>query len=934
MSSATPDWQRALSLFDEALALPPDQREAWLDDTAAREPGVSPLLRKLLGAHRRVETNDVLATLPRQPDSLRGEPAGTCGQLMGPFELIEPIGHGGMGSVWRARYADGRLKRDVAIKLPAATQDPTALATMRERFARERDFLAQLEHPNIARLYDTGVSESGQPFLAMEYVAGEPIDVYCDDHRLVLVDRIKLFLQVLDAVDYAHRQLVLHRDLKPGNVLVDANGNARLLDFGVAKLLPELNSAQPENSNNHDLTEIAGAAMTLAYAAPEQITRASLSTATDVYALGVMLQRLLTGTSPYQPTRDTRGALEEAVINSAPAMASTRHANDATLASLQTTAPTLRRALIGDIDTIISKALKKRPDERYPTAAALAEDLRRHLARQPISARPDSLWYRTNRLVARHRVAVAASALGITALIATTGIAVWQAKVATASAARATKEAKRANTAQKFLSGLFASADPEKNKTSTEFAKQVLERGLATAERELADDPEAHALVLAQIGEIYDRLGLMEDALAAQQRRLALLERVPTIDANAITDARLAVGNALASSTVPANAASAMHWFDLAYERGVADGAAPDRIVSALCSIADQHRTQNNLPQAQIIGRQALSLAIEALPDPSRVLSVAYATAAVISRDAGQLDDARAQFAKSLAIDATRAGRSPLDTFSTRTMLAQLEHNAGNYREAVKQATQAISDATSEFGAIQGNLAPARRIAVFAAERAGDIANAQTLASELLAPELTSGESFRAATAQLAMGRVHMSANEFRLADAAFLAAAQELKKHRHWRVRLNTFRAELALLQGQTATALALISNTLDFQNREFSAGHPEFATTYEWLAVASARANHLQDARMAIEESCRIRAQSQTVNHPQRVRCEAYRVLLNPATPIRGKTERLRALLADTSRDRTDQMLLLSSLRNAISQIDAQTQINATIQPFPILR
>jgi eukaryotic-like serine/threonine-protein kinase len=924
MSTPPSDWQRALSLFDEALSMSPEAREAWLDDTAAREPAVSPLLRKLLGAHRRVETNDVLATLPRQADALRSEPTGMCGQLIGPFELIEPIGHGGMGSVWRARYADGRLKRDVAIKLPAATHNPTALAALRERFGRERDFLAQLEHPNIARLYDTGISENGQPFLAMEYVAGEPIDAYCDHHRLVFIDRIKLFLQVLDAVDYAHRQLVLHRDLKPGNVLVDANGNVRLLDFGVAKLLPELNAVQPnaEANASKDLTEIAGAAMTLAYAAPEQITGAPLSTATDVYALGVMLHRLLTGSSPYQPTRDTRGALEDAVINNAPALASSRHVSDATLAALQSTAHALRRALTGDIDTILTKALKKRPD------------IRRHLAKQPISARPDSLWYRTNRLIARHRVAVAASALGVSALIATTGIAVWQAKVATASAARATKEAKRANTAQKFLTGLFGSADPEKNKTSTEFAKQVLERGLATAERELKDDPEAHALVLAQIGEIYDRLGLTEDALAAQQRRLALLERVPTIDANAITDARLAVGNALASSTVPANAASAMHWFDLAYERGVADGATPDRIVSALCSIADQHRTQNNLPQAQIVGKRALSLAIEALPDPSRVLSVAYATAAVISRDAGQLDDARAQFAKSLAIDATRAGRSPLDTFSTRTMLAQLEHNAGNYREAVKQATQAISDATSEFGEIQGNLAPARRIAVFAAERAGDIANAQTLASELLAPELTSGESFRVATAQLAMGRVHMSANEFRLAGAAFLAAAPELEKRKHWRVRLNTFRAELALLQGQTATALALLSNTLDFQNREFSAGHPEFATTYEWLAVASARANRLQDARAAIEESCRIRAQSQTAIHPQRVRCESYGVLLDPAMPSRDKTERLRALLADTSRNRVDQMLLLASLRNAISQIDAQTQIDATIQPFPILR
>ena len=934
MSSATPDWQRALSLFDDALALPPDQREAWLDDTAAREPGVSPLLRKLLGAHRRVETNDVLATLPRQTDSLRGEPAGTCGQLIGPFELIEPIGHGGMGSVWRARYADGRLKRDVAIKLPAATQDPTTLATMRERFARERDFLAQLEHPNIARLYDTGVSETGQPFLAMEYVAGEPIDAYCEHHRTPFNDRLKLFLQVLDAVDYAHRQLVLHRDLKPGNVLVDANGNVRLLDFGVAKLLPELNAAQPDANANKELTEIAGAAMTLAYAAPEQITGAPLSTATDVYALGVMLHRLLTGASPYQPARDTRGALEDAVINNAPALASSRHATDATLAALQSTAPALRRALTGDVDTILTKSLKKRPDERYPTAAALAEDIRRHLARQPISARPDSLWYRTNRLIARHRIAVAASALGVTALLATTGIAVWQAKVATASAARATKEAKRANTAQRFLSGLFASADPEKNKTSTEFAKQVLERGLATAERELADDPEAHALVLKQIGEIYDRLGLMEDALAAHQRRLALLDRVPTIDPNTIADARLAVGNALASSANPANTATAMHWFELAYERGLADGAAPDRIVSALCSIADQHRTQNNLPQAQLVGKQALSLAVQALPDPSRALSIAYVTAAVIARDAGQIDDARAKFAKSLDIDATRSGRSPLDTFATRTMLAQLEHNAGNYGEAVKQATQAIGDASAEFGAIQGNLAPARRIAVFAADRAGDVTKAKALASELLAPELASGDPFRIATAHLAAGRVHMSANEFRSAESAFFSAAPDLEKRKVWRVRLNTFRTELALLQDQTATGLALIRDTLDFQSREFSAGHPEFANTYEWLAVALARANRLQDARAAIEESCRIRAQTQAVNHPQRVRCEAYRVLLDSGSTPKAKTENLRELLVQVSLGRSDRMMLVSSMHEVIAQLEAPTLPETINQPFPILR
>jgi len=253
---------------------------------------------------------------------------------------------------------------------------------------------------------------------------------------------------------------------------------------------------------------MAGAAITLAYAAPEQINNGRLSTATDAYALGVMLYRLLTGSAPYQPKRDTRGALEDEVLTADPANASARFASVEILAARQATEVALRRTLAGDIDTILAKALKKNADERYPTVAALAEDLRRHLAQLPITARPDSAWYRGSRFVVRHRVAVAASALAVSALLATTGVAVWQAQVAAASAARANKEAKRANTAQKFLAGLFASADPEKSKTSTAFAKQVLERGLVTAERELADDPEAHALVLQQIGDIYDRLGL------------------------------------------------------------------------------------------------------------------------------------------------------------------------------------------------------------------------------------------------------------------------------------------------------------------------------------------------------------------------------------------------------------------------------------------
>ena len=931
MSSATPDWQRALSLFDEALALPPDQREAWLDDTAAREPGVSPLLRKLLGAHRRVETNDVLATLPRQTDSLRGEPAGTCGQLIGPFELIEPIGHGGMGSVWRARYADGRLKRDVAIKLPAATQDPTTLATMRERFARERDFLAQLEHPNIARLYDTGVSETGQPFLAMEYVAGEPIDAYCEHHRTPFNDRLKLFLQVLDAVDYAHRQLVLHRDLKPGNVLVDANGNVRLLDFGVAKLLPELNAAQPDANANKELTEIAGAAMTLAYAAPEQITGAPLSTATDVYALGVMLHRLLTGASPYQPARDTRGALEDAVINNAPALASSRHATDATLAALQSTAPALRRALTGDVDTILTKSLKKRPDERYPTAAALAEDIRRHLARQPISARPDSLWYRTNRLIARHRVAVAASALGVTALIATTGIAVWQAKVATASAARATKEAKRANTAQKFLTGLFASADPEKNKTSTEFAKQVLERGLATAERELADDPEAHALVLKQIGEIYFRLGLPDDYLRVVRRRVAVLEAFGAAEVDTLIDARLALGQALGDSSSPDDRPLAKPYLEETLQLANVRGASAPQRVWALALLADDHRSNKRLEPAQQYADQAVTLAESNLPDPHPMLAAAHHAVAVVARDQGRFPAARAAFAQALAIDATGLGRGHVDQAGTLVGLANLEYDSGNYLAAKDTAIRLIEFSEQQMGDSAINMAAAHRLAVLSAERAGEFDEAQRLADKYLADDLSAPQPTRAGAAHMALGRVAMSREDLVSAERALNRADELLSKNTLWAGRAAALRAELALRQGSPQNAIALLTSIRERQLSAFGADSPELAATDEWLGVSLARNGDLVSALLRMTNSCRLRARVRAAEHPQRIRCEAYLVLLASATSPTARRTAIEAFeqrLVDGRKDRTP---LIASLRAASAAVSADDEFkNST---FPIL-
>ena len=916
MSLPADHWQRALALMDTAVTLRPEQRDAWLEEMAAAEPQVAPLLRKLLSAHQRVETNDILATLPRPDRKSQHQSNGEIGAQIGPFELIELLGHGGMGSVWRARYADGRMKRDVAVKLPATSDNPAALASLRERFARERDFLAQLEHPNIARLYDTGISDAGQPYLAMEYVAGEPIDVYCDKHRLTIKARLTLYLQVLDAVEFAHRQLVLHRDLKPGNVLVDGSGQARLLDFGVAKLLPETSETSNTATSltaGTDLTEMAGAAITLAYAAPEQINNGRLSTATDVYALGVMLYRLLTGSAPYQPTRDTRGALEDAVLTANPANASARFATTETLAARQTTEVALRRTLAGDIDTILAKALKKNADERYPTVAALAEDLRRHLAQLPITARPDSAWYRGNRFVARHRVAVTASALGIAALLVTTGVAVWQAQVATTSAARANKEAARATASQKFLAGLFANADPEQMQGNLLNAREILDRGMLTAERELADDPETLDLVLAQIGDIYFRLGLTEQNLAVQLRRVALIETQPQRDLNALVDARLALGIALRDSTETANNVQALAHVAATFTLAASQTVKPTLQVWSKALLANCYLEDGNLDDALRHGTEALALAEQTLPNPSPKLAGTLEILALVQTRLGQIAPARAHYLRAINIDETGKGRGRVDQINARFQLARLEYAAGNYVVARQQIYWILDHAKSNLGEVGSNLSAVRSTAVYASERAGELSVARQDVQTLLEPEFNSGVPSRVATALVAKARVEISSGQHDAAERDLSQAGAILQDSVYWRAVLTVLLAENALRQGDASTALARLKPFYDTDMSRLSALSNEAGNVNEGLGVAYARVGQFDVAREHIAQSCRNRVATRAPNHPQRVRCEAYQVLLSPQLAAHEKALALGELETRVAVGRADQIALLSSLRAA---------------------
>jgi len=419
MALSIPQMAQMSLLLDEALPLDADGRRAWLATLAPEYQDLAPALREAL-LPTPAQTADFKAfdTLPKLAPADAGSGVAASGlqpgARVGPYELIRRLGAGGMAEVWLARRADGAFRREVALKLPMQTH---LRAELEQRFARERDILASLEHPHIARFYDAGIDPSGLPYFAMEYVHGEPLTNWCDVHRLGMAARLKLFLQVLEAVQYAHAKHIIHRDLKPSNVLVTESGEVRLLDFGIARLLEAEGTDQPA------LTSVYGRALTPDYASPELLRGDPVDERSDLYSLGVVLYELLTGTRPYQLKRAASiGALDQAIATLEVRRPSLQLEQGAAT-TRNSTVERLARQLRGDLDAIAFKVLAKDPAQRYSRAADMADDLRRYLEGKPIRARPAGVSYRLRKFILRNRALVAVSAAAVIAILATVGYA-------------------------------------------------------------------------------------------------------------------------------------------------------------------------------------------------------------------------------------------------------------------------------------------------------------------------------------------------------------------------------------------------------------------------------------------------------------------------------------------------------------------------------
>lgn len=526
-------WQRIEEIFNRVIDLAPDDRQQALADACNGDERLRHEVEMLVRAEEENKGHLAQAVGSAAKDFFSG--AGSTPKQIGNYRILHEIGRGGMGAVYLAAR-DDEIKKRVAIKVIKRGMDTDDIL---RRFRNERQILAALEHPNIARLLDGGTTEGGLPYVVMEYVDGKPLLEYCDENRLSTDARLRLFRRICSAVAYAHQKLVVHRDLKPSNILVQADGTPKLLDFGIAKMLDS-----ETGGNILDPTATANHMMTPDYASPEQVRGEQITTASDVYSLGVLLYELLTGHRPYQIKKHTPVEIIHAVCESEPPLPSvviTQELHGATQGDgiEQKTPPSVIRnpkSLRGDIDNIVLMSLRKEPSRRYGSVEQFSEDVRRHLEGLPVTARPLTLVYRAGKFAKRHRLPVAFASFLVTLLIGFGVTEAIQSNRIARERDQAQIERERAQKVSDFLTEIFRGADPRTTNGETLTARELLDRGAERVQNELKDQPEVRAKLMSTMAAAYHSLGVYEraetlaESAAGLQRQLLGNENEETLE--------------------------------------------------------------------------------------------------------------------------------------------------------------------------------------------------------------------------------------------------------------------------------------------------------------------------------------------------------------------------------------------------------------------
>lgn len=765
-------WQQVEDIFEAALELPPEEREAYVraacgDDDELYEECMSLLAQdenphSLLADESSRASSRALGLL----DELSYE-----GTQIGAYRVIRKIGEGGMGLVFLAERADGQFAREVALKVIKRGMDSE---TILRRFQVERQIQARLTHPNIARLYDGGLTDDGLPYFTMEYIDGEPIDRYCDRNRLSIDDRLHLFLTVCRAVAYAQQNLVVHRDLKPSNILITTDGTAKLLDFGIAKVLDQDN----EPPHLVDLTRTGVRPLTPGYASPEQFRGEAITTATDVYSLGVVLYELLTGRRPFDLSAMSPQAIKRAVTTTDPGKPSSvimrpiggasspEAVQPEVVSSQRNTLPErLRRRLAGDIDTICLKALRTDPANRYASVEQFAGDIRRHLEGKPITARPDSLGYRTRKFVFRHKTSVTAALIAL--LTIATLVTYYTVRLAH-ERDRARHEAEKSAQISAFSTSLFNMFDPVETNGQDVSIRTLLENGIQRIDSELVSQPDVQARMYDVVGSVYYSLGNYDTAGMLYQR--AYQNRLTTV-ADDSTEL----------------AASYRNLSMIAYENGELDSSAEltrramaitiaDSGAFSVAAANDYHelasalRHKGEYDEALPLYEKALAIREQKLGDDDPDVAYTLNHMSRLFMALGNLDSAETLARRSLAIREKALGTDNPEVAASRSSLAGMLVQQGRAREAAELYETALSSFQKLFGEKHPYTAGVTGSLAGTYLRLGNYPKADSLAREgvRLVRDLYPPGHPNLATNVSVMGRVALAENKLMEAEAAF----------------------------------------------------------------------------------------------------------------------------------------------------------------------
>jgi eukaryotic-like serine/threonine-protein kinase len=724
-------WPRVEEILDGALELEGEARRAYIDAACVGDERLRAAVESLLEA----DAHATGGSLDRGADDLLGRP-----ERIGPYRVLRELGRGGMGAVYLAERVDGQFEQTVALKLVKRGMDTDEVL---RRFVAERQILARLEHPNIARLLDGGVTPDGRPFFAMEYVDGALITAYCEQQNLSLDRRIDLFEETCSAVAYAQRNLVVHRDLKPSNVLVDESGRVKLLDFGIAKLLTRDNAAGSATLTGRGITP-----MTPMYAAPEQVRADPVTTATDVYSLGVLLYELAAGQRPYRLADTSDFSIQRAILESDP--------------------EPLPRRVPRDLAAVIYKALRKLPGDRYASADALLEDVRRFRAALPVNAQRPSRLYRARKFVARHKAGVVSAALIVVALVG--GV------VATSHQARvARREAAAASAVKDFLVSIFEASDPEQSKGQTISARELLDKGAERVTRELSGQPEVQADLSSAIGRIYLGLGDFDKAEDLARTALAIRRREHSQDDERVAESLIDLGNALYFRA--AHDSSRAAYEEALRILGAHEGSSDPRTALPHLHLGWVDYVTDDLESAERHFREALRFETEKPASTSstraaalmpRVILESLNGLAIVVEERGQPAEAESLYQRALAYQERAFPEALGERAKILNNLALRRVDQDRYAEAESLMHDAIAAQRKLFGGDHPDVAMTYISLTRVLASAGKLAEAESASTHALAltRQFFGDDNPRTATAASDRAIIHVQRGEYSAARA------------------------------------------------------------------------------------------------------------------------------------------------------------------------